>query len=80
MLKEIRKPWFMKEYEPLEELMTRLEVDASNNYKDNARKWFRQLEELWAQVEQEKVLNEKQQAYYLARMEYYRRHMKDYHH
>lgn len=80
MLKEVKKPLFMKKNAELEDLMEKFEMDASNNYKDNARKWFNQLEELWTKMEDDHTLSDKQHKYYEARMEYYRRHMVNYHH
>ena len=71
--------WGRKNRE-LEAILQELEMNASNNYKDNAQKNLRELEAAFARLSQEGKLNARQKESYGATIEGLRRKMKNYTH
>ena len=56
---------FKSNYEKkLDEIINQLEVNMSNNYKDNARDNLRELTETFGQIKAEGLLKEKRLKYY----------------
>jgi len=76
----IKKPLFMKRDKELEDVLQHLFIDASNNYKDNARAWHKRLHELYKMKSDENILSEKQKAYYGEVIAEWDKKMEGYHH
>ena len=64
----------------LEELLGRLQMNMSNNYKDAAQDNLRELEKTFRKLEEEGGLSEKQKASYGQQLEDYREKMKNFTH
>lgn len=64
----------------LEEIITRIEMNASNNYKDAAQAALKEYEELLRLHLENKQLSEKQKAYYEAKLESFKQDMKNFTH
>lgn len=64
----------------LEEIITRIEMNASNNYKDAAQAAFKEYEELLQSLLTENKLPARQKEYYKARQEGFKQEMKNFTH
>ena len=64
----------------LDELIGRVEVNMSNNYKDAAQEDFKKLEHFWAEVRTAGVLKEKMIRKYDQQIESYRERLVGYTH
>ena len=64
----------------LEEIITRIEMNASNNYKDAAQAGLKEYEELLQTLLESNKLGEKQKAYYEEKLEGFKREMKNFTH
>lgn len=64
----------------LEEIITRIEMNASNNYKDAAQAAFKEYEELLQSLLAENKLPARQKEYYKARQESFKQEMKNFTH
>lgn len=64
----------------LEEIITRIEMNASNNYKDAAQAAFKEYEELLQSLLAENKLPARQKEYYKARQEGFQQEMKNFTH
>lgn len=71
---------FLKKNKDLEALILELDMDASNNYKDNAQDDFRRLTARFDELKAAGKLNAKQQAYYGDIIAGYAEMMKNYTH
>lgn len=64
----------------LDEIIQRLEVNASNNYKDAAQTNLKEFEVLLEELEAGGKLNEKQREYYKKELMEYKERMKNFTH
>jgi len=64
----------------LEEIIMRIEMNASNNYKDAAQAAFKEYEELLQSLLAENKLPARQKEYYKARQENFKQEMKNFTH
>ena len=64
----------------LEEIITRIEMNASNNYKDAAQAAFKEYEELLQSLLAENKLPARQKEYYKVRQESFKQEMKNFTH
>ena len=64
----------------LEEIITRIEMNASNNYNDAAQAAFKEYEELLQSLLAENKLPARQKEYYKARQEGFQQEMKNFTH
>ena len=64
----------------LEEIIMRIEMNASNNYKDAAQAAFKEYEELLQSLLAENKLPARQKEYYKARQESFKQEMKNFTH
>ena len=72
---------FKSKYEKeLDEIIIRLEMNCSNNYKDAAQDNLRQLEKTFEEFNEKSYLKEKKQNYYKQLIESYQEKMKGYTH
>lgn len=72
---------FKSRYErELDTLVARIEMDMSNNYKDNAQADLRDLEARYGELKAEGVLREKDAAAFENRIQTYRERLKGYTH
>lgn len=66
--------------EQLDTLVSRIQVNASNNYKDAAQQNFRDFEKIFTELSAEGKLSERQTAYYQEILEQFRVQMKNFTH
>lgn len=71
---------FFKTCQELECIISRLEANKSNNYKDAAQSDFKELEEAFLQMKEENKLSEKQKTFYETKLSAYRAELKGYSH
>lgn len=72
---------FKSKYErELETYIARINMDMSNNYKDNAQAGLKELEERYEELKAAGVLKEKEVAAFENRIEMYRERLKGYTH
>lgn len=72
---------FKSRYEKeLDALMTRIDMNMSNNYKDNAQADFQELESRFTEMKEQGRLKEKNCLYYENRVSDYREKLKGYTH
>ena len=64
----------------LDEIIQRIEMNMSNNYKDAAQSGLKELEEALKESEAAGRLNEKQKAYYTERLAGFKDRMKNFTH
>ena len=64
----------------LENVIARVEMNMSNNYKDAAQEDYRELVELYRKLEESNVLYDKQKGYYKGIIEEYSIKMENYTH
>ena len=69
-----------KHHSRLDELLTEVEGNASNNYKDAAQKAFKELKEKFDSLCEAGELNEKQTAYYSSMISRLSVELKGFHH
>ena len=72
---------FKSRYEKeLDALMTKIDMNMSNNYKDNAQADFQELESRLTEMKEQGLLREKSSVYYENRVSDYREKLKGYTH
>ena len=72
---------FKSRYEKeLDALMTKIDMNMSNNYKDNAQADFQELESRLTEMKEQGLLKEKSRVYYENRVSDYREKLKGYTH
>ncbi|MED9807146.1 MAG: hypothetical protein UGE21_09635 [Lachnospiraceae bacterium] len=72
---------FKSRYEKeLDALMTKIDMNMSNNYKDNAQADFQELESRFTEMKERGHLKEKSRLYYENRVSDYREKLKGYTH
>ncbi len=72
---------FKSRYEKeLDALMTKIDRNMSNNYKDNAQADFQELESRLTEMKEQGLLKEKSRVYYENRVSDYREKLKGYTH
>ncbi len=64
----------------LEDVLTRLDMNMSNNYKDAAQSNLKEFEQLFEELKDSGKLNEKQKLRYEGLLNEYREKMKNYSH
>lgn len=64
----------------LDAIITRIEMNASNNYKDAAQAALREYEELLQTLLESNKLSEKQKVYYEEKLENFKQEMKNFTH
>lgn len=64
----------------LEELLGKMQMNVSNNYKDAAQECLKALEERFHELERNGKLNGKQKVYYEEQLSLYREKMKNFTH
>lgn len=69
-----------KQYKQLEEIIQRIEMNVSNNYKDAAQENLKELEELLQEMETVGAGSEKQISYYRSRLSEFQGKMKNFTH
>lgn len=69
-----------KEEKKLDEIINRMIVNMSNNYKDNAQDNFRELEQVFGEMKQQGVLKEKTILKYEGIISEYKEKLKGYSH
>ncbi|MDD6733294.1 MAG: hypothetical protein PUE21_01965 [Lachnospiraceae bacterium] len=80
--KQIRiTDWFKtKEEKKMDEIINRMIVNMSNNYKDNAQDNFRELEQCFGEMKQQGILKEKTVTKYEGIISEYKEKLKGYSH
>ncbi len=72
---------FKSRYEKeLDALMTKIDMNMSNNYKDNTQADFQELESRLTEMKEQGLLKEKSRVYYENRVSDYREKLKGYTH
>lgn len=71
---------FMKKNGELERIISEMESNRQNNYKDAAQKDFKELVQRFEQLAEAGTLSEKQKVYYEEKIEGYREELKGYTH
>lgn len=71
---------FMKKSGELERIISEMESNRQNNYKDAAQKDFKELVQRFEQMSEAGELSEKQKMYYEEKIEGYREELKGYTH
>lgn len=69
-----------KQYKQLEEIIQRIEMNVSNNYKDAAQENLKELEKLLQEMETARTGSEKQISYYRSRLSEFQGKMKNFTH
>lgn len=64
----------------LEELIQRIQMNVSNNYKDAAQLNLREFEALFTELESTGKMSEKQRAYYSEKLSAFKEQMKNFTH
>lgn len=71
---------FFKTCQELECIISRLEANKSNNYKDAAQSDLKELEAAFLQMKEADSLSEKQKTFYESKISAYRTELKGYSH
>ena len=72
--------WKSKSAKQLDTIITKINVNMSNNYKDNAQANLRDLEAALKQFEDEGGLKEKEKLFYKQQLDSYKEKLKGYTH